>query len=371
VFDAAAALAVSRAILLIVGIAVLSGSARSDLDDVRAFHTPHPGTPSAAQMWARWDSEWYLQIAEHGYAGRLPGPPVFDMRPNFFPLYPLALRLLTAVTGNAITSGLTVSNLALFVALVLLHGWTSRRLDRNAARALVWVYAAFPSSFFLSAVYAEALLLGFLALTWRMLEFRRWTAAGLCAAAAALCRPVGIIAAPVAMLAAARDAGWKVGESRRRLVVIALPVVVAVVGYVLVFAWVLHDPRAALRTETLTRAGFRWPWTTLIDAWQQGIAWYSYERGSLDWTLAVVAVALLPVVFLTLDVVAGVFAVLMVLFPLTSGLYSYSRLLLPAFPIFIVIAARTPRRVLIPLVMASMALQSWLFAQFVRWEWIA
>ncbi len=220
-------------------------------------------------------------------------------------------------------------------------------------------------------MYAEGLLLGLLALTWWTIDARRWTAAGVCVAAATLCRPVGLIAAPAAMLAAARDARWKNGELARPILAVAFPVVVAVAGYALVFAWVLHDPRAAFRTETLTRAGFRWPWTTLIDAWREGIAWYSYDSGALDWALAVLAIALLPVVFLTLGLVSGVFALLMVLFPLTSGLYSYSRLLLPAFPIFVVVAARTPRRALIPLIAAGMLLQAWLFAQFVRWEWVA
>jgi hypothetical protein len=322
-------------------------------------------------MWARWDSEWYLQIAEHGYAGALPGPRVFDMRPNFFPLYPLAIRFIARLTGGPISAGLAISNVALAGALILLHQWTWRRIDRPAARGLVWVYVALPTSFFLSAVYAESLLLACLALTWWALDGRRWFTSGVLIAAAALCRPVGIIAAPASLLAAAREARWKRQEVVRSAMAIAAPIAVAMVAYALSFAYAADDPRAALRTETLTRAGFRWPWTTLSDAWRQGLEWYSYERGTLDWTMAIMAIALLPLVFVTLDAASAIFTVLMVLFPLTSGLYSYSRLLLPAFPLFVVIAARLPSRVLIPLLTVSLILQAWLFWEFVRWGWVA
>jgi hypothetical protein len=371
VLEATVAVAATRTLLIAVGLVALSWHTTGDATTVTAFHRPHPGTLPVVQMWVRWDAEWYLQIAAHGYAGMLPGPPVFDMRPNFFPLYPLAIRLTTRLTGSPIAAGLAISNVALVGALILLHQWTWRRIDRSAARGLVWLYVAVPTSFFLSAVYAEALLLACLALTWWALDGRRWFASGVLVAAAALCRPVGIIAAPAALLAAARDARWTRQEVVRRAIAIAAPIAVAVVAYALFFAYAVHNPRAALRTETLTRAGFRWPWTTLSDAWHQGLDWYSYDRGTLDWTMAVMAIALLPFVFATLDAASTIFTVLMVLFPLTSGLYSYSRLLLPAFPLFVVIAARLPWRVLIPLLAASLILQAWLFWDFVNWGWVA
>jgi hypothetical protein len=371
VLETAVALALTRGLLVAVGLVALSWHTTGDLTKVTAFHRPHPGSLPVVQMWARWDSEWYLEIAEYGYSGVLPGPPVFDMRPNFFPLYPLAVRLTTRLTGSAIAAGLAISNVALVLALILLHQWTWRHIDRPAARGLVWLYAAVPTSFFLSAVYAEGLLLACLALTWWALDGRRWFASGVLVAAAALCRPVGVIAAPAAILASARDARWKRQEVVRRAMTIAGPIAVAMVAYALFFAYAVHDPRASLRSETLTRAGFRWPWTTLSDAWRQGLEWYSYDRGTLDWTMAVMAIALLPLVFVTVDLAAAIFTALMVLFPLTSGLYSYSRLLLPAFPLFVVIAARLPSRVLILLLAASVILQGWLFWEFVRWEWVA
>jgi hypothetical protein len=145
---------------------------------------------------------------------------------------------------------------------------------------------------------------------------------------------------------------------------------VAAAAYALFFAYVRHDFRAAVRSEVLTRATLRWPWTTLLDAWRGGLEWQGYERATLDWLIALLAIALIPLTLVAFDVASALYGVLMVLFPLLSGLYSYSRLLLPAFPVFAVIA-RLPPRVLIPLLVVSMVLQAWLFAQFVRWEWIA
>lgn len=101
---------------------------------------------------ARWDSVWYLTIAHDGYGGDL-------ARPAFFPLYPLLARAAGAVVGGPLTGGIVVSGLCLAGALVLLHRLTALELGDEAARLTVWVLAAFPMSFFLSAVYAEALFL--------------------------------------------------------------------------------------------------------------------------------------------------------------------------------------------------------------------
>ena len=44
-------------------------------------------------LWARWDSDWYIQIAQHGYVWP-------SSRAAFFPLYPLLIGGLGHVLGG-------------------------------------------------------------------------------------------------------------------------------------------------------------------------------------------------------------------------------------------------------------------------------
>ena len=60
-----------------------------------------------------------------------------------------------------------------------------------------------------------------------------------------------------------------------------------------------------------------------------------------------------------------------VLFPLTSGFVSFTRLLLPAFPIFVLPATVLGRRGFVLVAVTAFILQAFAFAWFVGRGWIA
>ena len=66
---------------------------------------------------SRWDTGFYVSIAEEGY--RYQGVPLPSVA--FFPLYPLLMRALAAVVGDALVAGLIISNVALLLATMLLY----------------------------------------------------------------------------------------------------------------------------------------------------------------------------------------------------------------------------------------------------------
>ena len=101
----------------------------------------------------RWDSVWYLAIADGGY------PAADARRPAFFPLYPWLVRAAGAITGSPLIAGALLSTACFAGALVVLHRLTALELGPEAARWTVWALALFPMSFFLSAVYTESLFL--------------------------------------------------------------------------------------------------------------------------------------------------------------------------------------------------------------------
>jgi hypothetical protein len=143
---------------------------------------------------ARWDSVWYLAIAQGGYDHEA-------TRTAFFPLYPVLLRGVGLVIGSDLIAGVLVSLAAFWVALVLLYRLAALELDGELARVTVLLVAFCPMAYFFSAVYSES---RFLALSLGcILQARlgRWAWAGVLGGLAAASRNSGVIlVVPVVLL---------------------------------------------------------------------------------------------------------------------------------------------------------------------------
>jgi hypothetical protein len=138
-----------------------------------------------AAPFARWDSVWYLAIAQGGYAHEA-------ARTAFFPLYPLVLRGPGLVIGSDLVAGALISLVAFAIALVLLYRLVALELSEELARVTVMLLAFCPMAYFFSAVYSESL---FLALSLGcVLAARngRWALAGILGALGAVSRNSGI-----------------------------------------------------------------------------------------------------------------------------------------------------------------------------------
>ena len=121
---------------------------------------------------ARWDSVWYLTIAQHGYGQQA-------ARTAFFPLYPLMIRGVGFVIGSNLLAGVLISAVSFLVALVLLHRLVALELDGELARVTVMLVAFSPMAYFFSAVYSESLFLALsLACIWQA-RLGHWAWAGL------------------------------------------------------------------------------------------------------------------------------------------------------------------------------------------------
>ncbi len=145
---------------------------------------------------ARWDSWWYLTIAQQGYAHG--GHPE---RTTFFPLYPLLTRGVGVIVGSDLIGGVLVSLVCFAIALVLLYRLTALELDTERARLCVMLIAFCPMAYYFSAVYTESL---FLALTVGCVYCARrgrWLEAGVCGALASATRNTGLmLAVPIVLL---------------------------------------------------------------------------------------------------------------------------------------------------------------------------
>jgi hypothetical protein len=145
---------------------------------------------------ARWDSVWYLTIAERGY-----GDEQQHAQAAFYPLYPLLMRALGWIVGSPLVAGILISLACFLVALALLHKLATLELGARDARGTVLLVAFFPTALFFSAVYSESLFLLVTVGAFLAARNGRWASAGALGGLAALTRNSGVLLlVPLALL---------------------------------------------------------------------------------------------------------------------------------------------------------------------------
>ena len=140
---------------------------------------------------SRWDTGFYVSIAEEGY--RYQGVELPSVA--FFPLLPLLMRGLAAIVGDAVVAGILIANLALLGALIVLYRLVLEEWGAAVAERSAWYLAVFPASLFGSAIYTESLFLLAAVGALYLARHGRWLPAGLLGFAAALTRLHGLLVA--------------------------------------------------------------------------------------------------------------------------------------------------------------------------------
>jgi hypothetical protein len=342
-------------------------------------------------VWARWDSVWFLRIAEDGYGA------TEQAAAAFYPLYPLLVALLGRVLlGHYVLAGVLISLAACLGAFVLLDRLALPRLGDDGARRAVLYLAIFPFALFLGAVYSESLFLVAAVASFWFAERGSFLGAGVAAGLAWLTRPLGVALLPALVLFAWRAPNR--GAALLRLA--AAPALFAL--YPLYLWWKLGDPFAFLNAEQtwsreLSPAG---PLGGLWDGLRAGWAGVRQLASSSDTTrywsavqdadpdrVAAINLAQLAflVLFAGLTVVAwrrfgapyGLFAALSLAIPLSVPserwpLLSIQRFGLVVFPLFMALAVLGSRpRVHTGVVVLSAVLLGVVSAQWALWQWVA
>jgi hypothetical protein len=142
------------------------------------------------------DANWYVGIAANGYERR-----AFENTTHhnwaFFPLYPLLLRAASWLTGEFTLTGMFISHLFFFFALLVLHKTAlAFGLDADAASRTIFYLAIFPVSYFFSLPVTESLFLLLTTASFYFAKRERWWLAGLCGALASATRLTGILLLP-------------------------------------------------------------------------------------------------------------------------------------------------------------------------------
>jgi hypothetical protein len=342
-------------------------------------------------VWARWDSVWFLRIAHHGYDA------ASGAASAFYPLYPGAVGVLgRALFGHYVVAGILVSLAAAFGSFLLLHRLAEERLGAGGARRAVLYLALFPFALFLQAVYSESLYLLLTLAAFVLAERGRFLSAGAAAGLALLTRPVGVALLPALALLA-----WRERNRVRALAALAVaPLFFA--AYPLYLWRAEGDPWAFVHAQRiwsrhLSPAGpLGGIWDGLRAGWAGVEQLASGSHTHVYWTavqdtdpIRAATINLENLAFLGLFVVLtviawrrfgapyGLFATLSLAIPLSVPserwpLLSLPRYGLTVFPFFLALAVLGGRpRVHTAIVAVSSLLLGVAVVQWALWQWVA
>lgn len=365
----------------------------------------------------RWDGDWYLTIAAHGYAassGISPTP-----RANFFPLYPLLVATLRQIGTPLLLASVIVSVGAFTVALYLLARlaelerprWNADA-PRSAVTLTVVSLAVSPFSFFFSAAYAESVYLAVSVGAFLCGRRGRWWLAGTLAGLASAARAPGVLLfaplvvlylyGPRADLAPDRaDGDWRPRYRLRRDFAGLLLAPAGLAAYSAYLGLAGGDPLAFVHTQRLYwDHAIAPPWTTMWEGIRHavleleavvaghvhptlfGVQPGASVRTGWEQLLPVVTlIAVLPAVrgvWRAMPRAYGIYVAAALTATLTSPvrfapLLGFPRYMSVLFPLFMWIGMNlsTRPRLQLPVVSASGVLLAWLSAEFATWHFVA
>jgi hypothetical protein len=298
-----------------------------------------------------WDADWYLKIAEHGYAtaaagmSDASGAAGTDAAMAFFPGYPLLVRFLAPIVGHSyLAAGLIVSTIAGVAAAYgvarLAHHFGGRRRAELLAVALV---AGAPMAVVYTLPYPTALLVALSVWTLIAVLERRWWLAAPLALAAGLVEPMAAPVIPAVIVAAGVDVYR--GRALWGPVVAAAVSPVGMFGYLL---WVRQTSTVPGGYFEISRAG----WGNRIDFGVTAAKWiFGAFTGSRDTFIVLTGAAIvaacvgLAAAWRRMPWPVRVYTAATVTLIVVHGglIQDRVRLLLSAFPLLVAAAVRLDR----------------------------
>ncbi len=302
-----------------------------------SFVPSHP----ALDGWARWDAAHYVALARFGYSVENPSD---GDGLGFLPLFPLLMRALVRLSGANPTdaayavAGIVIANVCFVVAVALLAKLSGRILSGHTAVYPVMLLCLMPFSFFLNAAYSESIFLVIVLSALLLALDGRWIGAGAVAALASLTRLAGLGLAPALLWGA-----WKEGVRGWRLIATGLLPFGGFLAYSMYTA-IWHDDPLAYFTAQQNWGG-----------WSEHVRFYAelFVRSPrealqgdprhlvivLNLMLALVFLALLPLVWKRLPPAVAMFTVVTVVAHVVVTWVSLGRYLLPAIGVYLVLGA--------------------------------
>lgn len=326
---------------------------------------PIAGLYGWLEIWNRWDAVNYQKLAEFGYSATGELKPLLV----FYPLYPWTVRLFAVVFQDLLVSAFIVSTIASIATGILFTRLLELDYSDALARRATWFLFIFPTSYFLHIGYTESMFLT-LALGC-MLAARKqlWLLAGAVGALACLTRPTGLVLIPALVF----EAGQQYFTTRRwqwQWFWIAA-VGLGFGGYLLLNKLVAGDPFAF--SSIMQQSFFKsaaWPWIGIRDA--IGALSRNPSEAQMMGVQELLYIALGFICTIVSWVkLRPIYSVWMtgnwLLFTSVTFVLSVPRYTLTMFPIFILFAMLSARRIWMAVITVWSILYLSLFASLFAW----
>lgn len=223
------------------------------------------------ETWSRWDANNYERIAEFGYRDSETDRVLIV----FFPLFPLAIRIVHffgpgyALSGEIVSFVASVGAGYFLQALIAKDGGDDAESERS-----LWYMSLFPTAYFFAMPYTEALFLVLVTGSFLAARNERWAWAGVLGMLACLTRLQGIALIPALGIEALHQNRWRIPWRAYALALIPAGTLIY-----FVLNWiVLGDPFEFM--EIQRDHWFHestWPWNTVEDTYSS--IWGDFEPG--------------------------------------------------------------------------------------------
>ncbi len=331
--DAVAPFVATRVALLYVGW--LATAMLPQLDTYRASENFW-----LVNVLARWDSRWYLSVAQAGYGG------LTDLGYTnlaFSPALPALMKLGAMLvhredTEGYLRAGIVVSNIAGLLAVIYLAALLRRDFGAEIAGRATFYVLVFPTSFFLSAVFSESLFLLFTVAAVYYARTGRWWLAGAFGAFSTLARPLGVLLVVPLVWEYIRQRDRRPGVLHPSVLWLGL-LPLAYVGWAFYLYRITGDPMASFTAQTSWARHLTFPWATIGDFVQRSLSPHGFTNSQLDLLFGAIFLVLVLASWRTTGPTYALAASVLYLPIVSTGtVQSVTRFCLVIFPAFVVLA---------------------------------
>ncbi len=304
------------------------------------FHWPQDSTITERSYYKTFDAQHYLYLAEKWYSRK----PI--QQNAFFPLFPFLIKCFSILTGSFFWSGIFLSNIFSLMGFYFLYLYL--QATQRETEPIFLLLLAFPSSFFFSRIYTESLFFLLLVLLMYGIVKKMKHLVFLSSFLLPLTRPQGVIVGIVVLLL------YILHREKRDLFAISLlGFVSGGIAYMVIMYLSTGDVFAALHAQKLyPRAN---PLKMLVNPCRWIKENFIYPSYALHY-LGPGNFFYERVIFLLLILVLGsgyrylsteeyfLVMILGLFSALTDHFMSFSRFLLPLFPVYIALWGMLKRK---------------------------
>lgn len=332
----------TRIVLTIIGM--LSRILLEGLPNVQYQGSPH----LILAIWGVWDTKWYMDIAQNGYAIPDSIPPSYSSQENwaFFPLYPILMRIIGSIFGGKYyLSGLIISNICLMLASFLLYYLVRSYYGRKIALRSVKFLYLFPISFIFSGVFTEAVYLALTLSCFVFLYQKKYLLTSISGFFLALTRTLGVLIVIPILYEILKVNNFKIKNIKPEVVyLILIPL-----GLILfsIYNYYLTGDFLAFKNIQSASGWDRHisnPVAILLNAIQHGFIDQINIRIIVELSITIISLVCLGLWVKKIKLSFLLFAFYSIMIPLSTSLDSMPRYILPVFPLYIILAKLSKNR---------------------------